>query len=60
MKKIYEVRYVSGLDYNRGMEIYDSKFFSSKRKAEKFIKNFKAENPENYMRAYIDREIEVE
>jgi hypothetical protein len=60
MKKVYEVRYVSDLDYNRGLEIYDSKFFSSKKKAEKFVKDYKAENPEHYMRAYIDREIEVE
>ena len=60
MKKVYEVKYVSDLDYNRGIEIYGDKYFSSKKKAVKFIKDYKEENPESYMRAYINKEIEVE
>ena len=60
MKKIYEVKYVNGLDYNRGIELYAEKYFSTKEKAEKYIEEYKKENPERYMKAYINREIEVE
>ena len=39
MKKIYEVKYVNDLDYNRGIELYAEKYFSTKEKAEKFFTN---------------------
>lgn len=60
MTKIYKVKYVSGLDYNSGTEYYDSKYFSTKEKAENFIKDYKEKNPARYMKAYIAEEIEVE
>ena len=60
MTKIYEVTYVSGLDYNYGREYTDTKYFTTKEKAEKFIKNYKEEYPENYRTAKITREIEAE
>ena len=60
MTKIYEVTYVSGLDYNYGREYTDKKYFSTKEKAETFIESYKAEHPERYMRANITAEIEVE
>ncbi len=60
MTKIYEVTYVSGLDYNYGREDTDKKYFSTKEKAEKFIKDYKKENPARYMRATLTNEIEVE
>ena len=60
MTKIYEVTYVSGLDYNYGREYTDKKYFSTKEKAEAFIENYYWKHTERYMKAYISAEIEVE